>query len=178
MVVVALVETYEYGILYDGGQEENEEVDEIQVDFERRSNDLFRILINNVESLMIIKNLLFRFRFPNKGEGHQICLVMEASDAERKMVSIHSKQHRGHLFLFTVFSRDYYTPQAFKLAYEVVSRCPICAQMKARKKSKSQRMNLTTGELNKWAADIKGPIAVGTSKKYVLACVEVNLRLV
>ena len=32
--------------------------------------------------------------------------------------------------------------------------------------------------MNKWAVDYKGPIMHGNSKYYILACVELNLRLV
>ena len=39
-------------------------------------------------------------------------------------------------------------------------------------------MNLTAGNLNQWAVDMKGPILIGNSKKYVFCGVEVNLRLV
>ena len=50
--------------------------------------------------------------------------------------------------------------------------------MKARKKNKCALPNLTSDLMNKWAVDYKGPIMHGNSKYYILACVELNLRLV
>ena len=154
------------------------QVDQEQVDYERRSEGLFRTLYDNIESLVTIDGLLFRVKFPVRGEKHQFCLVLEKGDAERRLISLHSKEHRGHIYLYALFSRDFYTPSALRLAYEVVSRCPSCSQMKQRKRIKCGRPNLTAGHLNRWAIDMKGPIMVGTSKKYVLCGVELNLRLV
>ena len=157
---------------------ENQQVPEIEIDHERRSDSLFQILWNNKDSLFVMDQLVFRARFPKKGESHHFCLVMENNDAERRLVSLHSKNHRGHIYDWTVFCRDFYTPNSFRLAYDVVSRCPNCAQMKSRKKNKCQRNNLTCSSMNSWAIDFKGPLLIGNSKKYLLCCVELNLRLV
>ena len=157
---------------------ENQQVSEVEIDHERRNDALFNILWNNRESLMVIENLVFRIKFPKKGESHQFCLVLENCDAERKLVSLHSKNHRGHIYLWTVFCKDFYTPNSFRLAYDVTSRCPNCSQMKIKKKNKCERQNLTSSSMNSWAIDHKGPLMVGNSKKYILCCVELNLRLV
>ena len=154
------------------------DVDDDEVDCERRSDGLFRTLHNNIESLVVIDGLLFRAKFPVRGEPHKFCLVLENGDAERRLVSLHAKEHRGHIYLYTLFSKDFYTPGALRLAYDVTSRCPNCAQMKQRKRVKCSRPNLTASHLNSWAIDMKGPILVGSSKKYVLCGVETNLRLV
>ena len=103
---------------------------------------------------------------------------MENGDAERRMVSLHAKEHRGHIYLYALFSQDFYTPGALRLAYDVTSRCPNCAQMKQRKRVRCSRPNLTAGHMNSWAVDMKGPIMVGSSKKYVFCGVETNLRRV
>ena len=157
---------------------QKEEVSEMEVDHERRTDTLFQILYNNQESLFIMHDLVFRAKFPKKGESHHFCVVLENSDAERRLVSLHSKEHRGHLYLYTIFSKDFYTPSGFRLAYDVTSRCPNCCQMKSKKKTKCQRNNLTCSSLNTWAVDMKGPCMVGNTKKYILCAVELNLRLV
>ena len=155
-----------------------EKVDDVEVDYERRSDTLFTKLHNSIESLVMIDGLVFKAKMPVKGESHQFCLVLENSDAERRMASLHAKQHRAHVYLYTLFCKDFWTPSAFRLAYNVTSRCPNCAQMKARKKNKCALPNLTSDLMNKWAVDYKGPIMHGNSKYYILACVELNLRLV
>ena len=76
-----------------------EKVDELSVDHERRSSFLFAKLFNNQQSLVVIDGLLFRAIFPTEGQTHQFCLVLENADAERRMVSLHSKEHRGHIYL-------------------------------------------------------------------------------
>ena len=108
----------------------NEKVDEAVIDYERRSDSFFNILYNNKESLFLKGNLLFRCRFPQKGEKHSFLLCLEKSDGERRLVSLHAREHRGHLYTWALFNRDYYTPGSFQLAYDVVSRCPTCSQMK------------------------------------------------
>ena len=152
--------------------------DEVEVDVLRRNDELFRILYNNFDALVIIDDLLFRAKFPMKGENHRFCLVLEYGDAERKMITLHSVEHRGHIYLYTLFCRDYYTPNALQLAYEVTSRCPNCAQMKAKKRVNCSRPNLSSELMNRWAIDMKGPILIGSSKHYVFCGVELNLRLV
>ena len=151
---------------------------EVEVDFLRRNNELFCILHNNLEALFVIDDLLFRAKFLMKGENHQFCLVLENSDAERKMISLHSIEHRGHIYLYALFCRDYYTPNSLQMAYDVTSRCPSCVQMKAKKQTDCSCPNLSSEFMNRWAIDMKGPILIGSTKHYVLCGVELNLRLV
>ena len=94
------------------------------------------------------------------------------------MINLHSKEHRGHLYLYTFFCKDFYAPNAFKVAYNVTARCPNCGQMKQKKKNKCQGANLTVGNLSSWAIDLKGPVQIGNQKKYLLCFVELNFRLV
>ena len=155
-----------------------EKVDEQLLDQERRSNHLLSTLLNNRESLFLTQGLLFRMRFPKKNEQHRFLLVLEQSDAEKRMITMHSKEHRGHLYLWALFNRDYYTLGAHKMAYDVVSRCPQCAVMKTRRRNQSEESNLSSKSMNTWAVDHKGPIAVGNNKKWILCGVELNLRLV
>ena len=50
--------------------------------------------------------------------------------------------------------------------------------MKLRRRLRCERNNLTVGSLNSWAADFKGPLLLGLQKKWILCCVEVNIRFV
>ena len=141
----------------------------------------FQILFDAKESLLIHSGLLFKLRFPKRGEKFNICLVLEQQDAIRKMTSMHAQfMHRGFMVLLAVFSKSYYTTQMTKLAYDVVLKCPSCAQFRPRPKQRVERLNISTRCLT-FALDHKGPLFISeTNKKpyYVLACVEINFRIV
>ena len=103
---------------------------------------------------------------------------VEESDAERKIISMHSKGHRGHIYLWTLFNCDIYALGSFSICHDVVMKCQVCAQNKPRRKLRYDRLNLAAGQILSYAIDFKGPIACNGKKKYVLCCVELNYRLV
>ena len=154
------------------------DADEEEVNLTKRTSNLFNELFNSKESLFIKNSLLFKIRFPRKKEHHNFCLILEPNDCERKMIQLHSKHlHRGYIFLFAIYSVSFYTPGALKIAYEVVSSCPVCQQMRPRKKLKVERLNISTSRLV-WGIDHKGPMLINQKTRFVLCCVEINIRLV
>ena len=115
-------------------------------------------------SLFVKKELVFRIKFPLNMDGARILLALEESDAERKIISMHSKGHRGHIYLWTLFNCDFYALGSFRICHDVVIKCPVCTQNKPRKKLRYDRLNLAAGQMLSYAIDFKGPIACNGKK--------------
>ena len=84
---------------------------EEEVNYENRISSFFNQMFTTKESFFIKDQLLFKLRFPKKGEKHSFCLVLEAPDCERKMAQIHTNLlHRGYIFLNAAYNVMFYTP--------------------------------------------------------------------
>ena len=130
------------------------------------------------ESFFIKDQLVFKLRFPKRGEKHSFCLVLEVPDCERKMAQIHTNLlHRGYIFLNAAYNVMFYTPGSVRIAYETVSRCPVCQQFRPRRKLKIERLNISTAK-TVWGIDHKGPQMLKGKPVYVFVAVELNFRLV
>ena len=153
------------------------EASEEDVNLQKRTSPFFNDLYNMKEQLFLKNDLLFIIRMPKKNERHNFCLVIEHNDSVRKMVHLHCKHlHRGYVFLYSIFSINFYTPSALKLAYETVANCPQCQAMKPKRRLKMDRLNVSTAR-SLWGIDHKGAVKINDKDHYVLCCVELNLRL-
>ena len=91
--------------------------EEEDINYEKRISPLFNQMMNEKESFVIKNDLVFKIRFPKKGEKHNFCLILETPDCERKMVQLHvSLLHRGYIFLNAAYNVTYYTPGSIRIA--------------------------------------------------------------
>merc|ERR1712015_450438 len=160
-------------VLLGGGDEE-------QINLRRRTDSFFQEMFASKESFVVHSDLLFKIRFPKRGDQFSCLLVLERSDAERKLASLHVKHlHRGYIFLYAIFSRRFYAKGMVKLAFETVRVCPLCQAHRSRPRLKVDRLNVNLSRMN-WSLDHKGFMYLDQkrTKYYVLCAVETNLRLV
>ena len=153
------------------------EAEEEEVNLKKRVSSFFSEIYNIKEQLFIKDDLLFVIRMPKKGERHNFCLILEKNDAVQKMIQLHSSHlHRGYMFLYSIFSVNFFTPSALKLAFETVANCPQCQVMRPKRRLKMDRLNVSTAR-SLWGLDHKGPVKINDKDWYILVSVELNLRL-
>ena len=139
----------------------------------KRSDRLFRILYNDLGSVLFFEGLVWRVKLPLKGEHFTVALILNQSDLKRQAVRHHSQSgHRGVLYTYLQLSMSFYTNDMYKVISEVVEECSICATY-------FHRQRITPTSLENWdislensffsplAIDFHGPLRLSekTDKK-------------
>ena len=101
-------------------------IDHSDVNFHRQNDTLFNKLYHNLNSLMFIETLLFRVKFPLKGEQARCSLILPEVDFERVAIKRHTVGYRGAQWLYAMMA-EFYTVGIKRICDDVVARCAICS---------------------------------------------------
>ena len=147
----------------------------------KRTDALFHTLFHDLESVVVHEGLLFRIKFPAKGQSMRCCVILNSEDAYRMVRRFHNLSHRGAYWSYCNLSRQIYALSLLGICKNTVKSCSFCASNYLHKvaiRSKLTNVEIDSGQV--WV-DLCGPIkrrqgaSTGSdAMAYVMVCLQGN----
>ena len=130
------------------------------VDIIRKTSRLAHVLINDLDSLFMFQDLLFKLVFPTRGQKARALLILNPQDLGRIALRHHGLAHRGALYTYTILANRYYTVNMYQTILDQIKGCSVCADFHLNKKKSYTALTnvLDLSSISQISVDLKGPL--------------------